>query len=246
MTSTEDPSRALELLERLTLISDDAELAELLERLTSTNRPCVLSFVNAHAVNLACRDEAFFKSLLASDVLLRDGIGVRIMCRAFGFDAGLNLNGTDLIPRILTSARGQSVALCGTEDPYLSQASRGIPGVILQMDGFQPIDSYVDPIRSAGPRIVVLAMGMPKQELVAERLKAELDGPVLIVNGGAILDFIAGRVTRAPVWMRKAGLEWVFRLALEPRRLWSRYMVGNIVFLARLGRLKFLQRTAAN
>jgi exopolysaccharide biosynthesis WecB/TagA/CpsF family protein len=246
MASTEYPSRALQLLERLSLVGNDSELDELLDRITSPSRPIVLSFVNAHAVNLACRDEAFFDALMASDVLLRDGVGVRIMCQVFGRDPGLNLNGTDLIPKILELFAGQRVALCGTEDPCLSEAADRIQGVAWQMDGFQPVESYVDPVRQSGARITVLAMGMPKQELVAQRLKTELDGPVLIVNGGAILDFIAGRVTRAPLWIRSVGLEWAFRLALEPRRLWSRYMVGNVVFLARLARLKLHPGTAAD
>jgi len=237
-STDESPLRALRLLERLTLVSDQAELDRLLEQIASVERPFVVSFVNAHAVNMACRDQQFFDALMASNLLVRDGSGMRIMCQAFGRAPGLNLNGTDLIPRILERCRGMPLALCGTSEPYLSEAASRLEGVVLQIDGFQSPGAYVDALKQSGAKVVVLAMGMPKQELLAQQLRSELDRGVLIINGGAILDFIGGRFTRSPVWMRAVGLEWSYRLANEPRRLWSRYMVGNAVFLARVARLK--------
>jgi len=82
----------------------------------------------------------------------------------------------------------------------------------------------------------VLGMGMPKQERVARLLRAHLGSPTLIVCGGATLDFLGGRVRRAPVWVRRADLEWLYRLALEPRRLWGRYGPGGIRFVMRMRR----------
>ena len=73
---------------------------------------------------------------------------------------------------------------------------------------------------------------MPKQEVVATRLAAS-GVPCLIVCGGAILDFLGGKVDRAPKWGRRLGCEWVFRLIKEPKRLFSRYVVGNPMFLLR-------------
>jgi exopolysaccharide biosynthesis WecB/TagA/CpsF family protein len=75
-------------------------------------------------------------------------------------------------------------------------------------------------------------MGMPKQEIVAARLAAS-GVPCLIVCGGAILDFLGGKVSRAPQWVRGLGCEWVFRLLSEPKRLFSRYVVGNPLFILR-------------
>jgi exopolysaccharide biosynthesis WecB/TagA/CpsF family protein len=75
-------------------------------------------------------------------------------------------------------------------------------------------------------------MGMPKQEAVAARLAAS-GVPCLIVCGGAILDFLGGKVHRAPRWMRRLGCEWVFRLMSEPKRLFTRYVLGNPMFLLR-------------
>ena len=88
--------------------------------------------------------------------------------------------------------------------------------------GFAPIESYVAGLAASKAGLVVLGMGMPKQELVA---KAIAESPALagrdmvVINGGAILDFMAGEVRRAPGWMRGAKLEWVYRTAQEPGRL---------------------------
>jgi UDP-N-acetyl-D-mannosaminuronic acid transferase (WecB/TagA/CpsF family) len=79
---------------------------------------------------------------------------------------------------------------------------------------------------------------MPKQERVAVALRATLDEPALIVNGGAVLDFLGERFPRALSWMRSAGLEWLFRLALEPARLYGRYVAGAGPFLSRVVRLR--------
>jgi exopolysaccharide biosynthesis WecB/TagA/CpsF family protein len=74
---------------------------------------------------------------------------------------------------------------------------------------------------------------MPRQEEVAVLLRAALGYPCLIVCGGAIIDFIGNKTSRAPAWMRRTGLEWAWRLALEPKRLFKRYVLGNPLFLAR-------------
>jgi exopolysaccharide biosynthesis WecB/TagA/CpsF family protein len=83
-----------------------------------------------------------------------------------------------------------------------------------------------------------LAMGNPKQELVARIIASSVRSPVVIVNGGAVADFLAGRFERAPLWVRRARLEWVFRLLQEPRRLWRRYLLGGVSFAWHLMRLR--------
>jgi hypothetical protein len=85
--------------------------------------------------------------------------------------------------------------------------------------------------------LIILGMGMPRQEIVALALRAALHRPCLIVCGGAILDFLGGRVPRAPRLLQGLGLEWAWRLAREPRRLFRRYVLGNPVFIGRALRL---------
>jgi N-acetylglucosaminyldiphosphoundecaprenol N-acetyl-beta-D-mannosaminyltransferase len=85
-------------------------------------------------------------------------------------------------------------------------------------------------INSAKPDIVWVGLGSPKQDLWAGEFRNRLNVPVIITVGAAF-DFIAGRIPQAPRWMGKCGLEWAFRLATEPRRLWRRYLIGNSRFI---------------
>lgn len=233
---------ARQLIDRLRVFerTEDclAALDECLEKADATT----LAFVNAHAFNLAWEDEAFGGNLRASTMLLRDGKGMEMLLTRAGRQPGANLNGTDLIPEILNRYRDRRIAVLGTQEPWLSKGAselrrRGCD-IVLAMDGFQPVESYLSEVERTRPDIVLLAMGMPRQEQVA-RVLAGHDGfrPRLAICGGAIVDFLAGRHRRAPRLLRQAGLEWAFRLALEPRRLFGRYAIGNAKFFRRMAKV---------
>ena len=212
---------------------------QLLESLAQPSGPLVLAFVNAHAMNSAAASRGFFEAVKSADVVLRDGIGMAILLRLLHLAPGLNLNGTDLIPKLLRRYAGQRIALFGTQEPYLARAREVIASSIapgspcIAAHGFLDTANYVRLAAAHRPGLIVLGMGMPRQEEVAGVLRSALGYPCLIVCGGAIIDFLGGKTSRAPRWMRAAGLEWLFRLALEPKRLFKRYVIGNPLFLAR-------------
>jgi exopolysaccharide biosynthesis WecB/TagA/CpsF family protein len=221
---------------KLAIINCELEVSCLLEQLVTPDRPTVVSFINQHAVCLSAADPAFIEALLASDLLLRDGVAMKALLWTRGRRAGLNMNGTDFIPRLLRARPTASVAFYGSTTEWLQRAAasaRQITGSqsISIMDGFRATNAYVARAKAERPDIIVLGMGMPKQEIVARRLREALDYPCLIVCGGAILDFLGGRFPRAPKIIRRLGLEWLHRLALEPKRLWRRYFVGGAGFL---------------
>lgn len=232
-------ARWLQLLRSLATVRYPSGQEQLLDWLLSRESPHVLAFANAHAMNLAARDEDFFHDLAAADTLLRDGAGMALLLQLLNLPQGLNLNGTDFIPRLLQRQAGQGIALFGTRDPWLSRAREVVEGRLAPgarcvcAHGFLPARDYAALVREHRPRLVVLAMGMPRQEAVAQVLRAAATGPCLIVCGGAVLDFLGGRAPRAPAWMRRMGLEWAWRLGLEPRRLFGRYVLGNPAFIAR-------------
>jgi N-acetylglucosaminyldiphosphoundecaprenol N-acetyl-beta-D-mannosaminyltransferase len=225
-----------ELHQRIHCIPDAQAHDALLEELKHPSRPYIVSFVNAHAANLGWNTPAMLESLLRSDLLLRDGIGVKLGLKAFGRPYGLNMNGTDFIPKIARAYQGRRAALFGTRSPWLDTARQKLEAdglvVVACHDGFSPPEKYLELAAETKPELIILAMGMPKQEDIAVRLREQLSHPVLIVNGGAILDFLGGKVTRAPELMRKTGLEWLYRLYLEPTRLARRYLLGIPVFFS--------------
>lgn len=130
------------------------------------------------------------------------------------------------------------MALLGTQSPWLDEAAdrlrkRGLDiGAVHH--GFEDVQFYVDLVLEQRPATVVLAMGMPKQEQVAALIRERADWPVLVICGGAILDWIAERFTRVPEFYQNNNLEWLYRLMKEPKRLFRRYVIGNPLLLMRI------------
>ncbi len=237
------PRDVLELIGRLRCVSDDAERRALLASLGAVERPTILSFLNAHGVNVCMQSDPALAAFRASDILLRDGIGLHAALPWLGVPAGLNMNGTDFIPLLLRALPARKVVIYGTATPWLDRARAALEAATPHryadlQHGFHPAGHYVERARALRPDVILLAMGMPRQEEVAALLKRSLDHPVLIVNGGAIVDFLAGRFRRAPEAVRRSGLEWAFRLAQEPRRLFNRYGAGAFGFARTVFRLR--------
>ncbi|MEH6639363.1 MAG: WecB/TagA/CpsF family glycosyltransferase [Porticoccaceae bacterium] len=232
------------LIDKITIIPDVHGIAELTNQIYSGTGISTVGFVNAHACNIAARNPIAYLDILNLDFILRDGIGIELNMKLLGRAPGYNMNGTDYIPSMISEAVKQrfDILLLGTESPYNECSARSIKEsggrVLVVEDGFHEIAYYIDLVNSSicNDSLVILAMGMPKQERVAAAIRKELSDVefrVVIVCGGAILDFMGGRVQRAPNWVRRFNVEWVYRLLREPRRLFNRYVVGNVVFLLR-------------
>ncbi|MFL9993138.1 WecB/TagA/CpsF family glycosyltransferase [Paraburkholderia sediminicola] len=250
MTSHALPFRnTLDLLSHTNLLDTEDHVFDMINTTQSVaEHPIIVSWVNAHAVMLAKNNPAFSETLSRSDLIFRDGIGVSILLRMLGTDPRGNMNGTDLIPYIVRAYEGRSIALLGTVEPYLSQAAEafGRQGarIVATMDGFQDPQAYVKCLDGLDVDLVVLGMGMPKQEGVAALLAERIAKPCVILNGGAILDFMAGRFPRAPRVWRQLKLEWLFRVILEPKRLWRRYLLGGVGFVAHAAQTAIAARLA--
>ena len=241
-TARPSPMTLRAVLAKLTAVYSNEDKQRLLARLAQPTQPTIVSFLNKHAFNLCCQDEEFHRSLLASEYVLRDGIGMAVGLLALGFRPGFNLNGTDLIPQIARLYANRRVMLLGTVSPYVERAGEAFGAfgcrIVHVQDGYADDKAYVEAVATHRPELVILGMGMPKQERVAMLMSQELDFPVLIINGGAILDFQAGRFIRAPKLWRVLHMEWLFRLLQEPRRLWQRYIIGGLLFVSRILRLR--------
>ncbi len=229
----------------------DAALTEV-RRLLNGREPAVLAYANAHALNVASRNEEFLRVLREADLVLNDGSGLALAARLRGLTFPANLNGTDFTPKVLLAAAecGASVFLLGGA-PGVAQAAAerlrtDIPGLSVAgcAHGYfaeADLPALLAEIRASNARVLLVGMGNPQQELwLADHLADT--GAVLGVAVGAFLDFAAQRVPRAPDWMRSAGIEWVYRLAREPRRLFGRYVAGNPLFLQRVVREQLAER----
>jgi N-acetylglucosaminyldiphosphoundecaprenol N-acetyl-beta-D-mannosaminyltransferase len=233
---------------------DALSIGEAVEALASPHRSPsarVVHFVHPHALNLAWRRPALAALLASADLVLPDGIGLRIGARLVGAPLEHNLNGTDMLPLLCQAmARvGRPLVLIGAA-PGVAEAAgeklRGAtPGLRIPIvsDGFadEPArQRLVERVEQIGPCTVLVGMGTPLQEEFARRYLAHLAGCTVVTVGG-LFDFYAERVPRAPLLWRELGLEWLFRLLQEPTRLAGRYLLGNPLFLG----LSTLQRLTA-
>ena len=191
-------------------------------------------FLNAHGVNLAAQNEAFLKELLSSDYLLRDGIGLELGFKCLGMKDTENLNGTDLIPEILEAHKSKKIAVWGSSDEALEKLetrlkSEGYNNLVSLEHGFHDDDFYINEYNEVKPDILILCMGMPRQEILSGELSG-LAHPSLIICGGGWANFYSGHKKRAPEILRKLKVEWIHRLCSEPFRLGKRYTIDLVLY----------------
>lgn len=200
-------------------------------------------FFNAHCGNIRARHARYRAALDRADFILPDGIGVELAARMHGKQLAANLNGTDLTPVLLRRAAhmGKSVFLLGGTPGTANAAAQrlciDIPGLRIAgaRDGFDGVgrpEDALDEINGSGADILLVAMGVPIQELWIDAYRHRLN-PSLVLGVGALFDFLAGNVQRAPRIVRRCRMEWAWRLVMEPRRMAKRYLIGNFTFLAR-------------
>lgn len=210
--------------------------------LARTHTSAYVCCVNAH-MTVEARDPAFAQVVDSAGLATADGMPVVLGLRLLHGVRQERVAGNDLMPELLKTAaeQGLSVYLYGGEESTLQKirerALREYPGLRLVgswSPPFTPIDAMdfdadAGRINASGAQLIMVSLGCPKQEKWMARMHGRVNG-VMLGLGGAFLLY-AGIDTRAPAWMRGLSLEWLYRLALEPRRLWKRYLVTNSIFL---------------
>jgi N-acetylglucosaminyldiphosphoundecaprenol N-acetyl-beta-D-mannosaminyltransferase len=209
----------------------------------SPTRARLAYFVHAHALNLARFNPAYARVIANADLVLPDGIGIRMAAGFLGVGLRHNLNGTDLFPLLCREAarRGIPIAMIGGAPGVAEACARRMeaetPGLKVPVvsPGFFASDEaaqeVVARIRALGRSLVLVGMGSPRQEEWSARFLGDVVGASVLTVGG-LFDFYSGRIRRAPLFWRETGCEWAYRLLQEPRRLAKRYLVGNPLFLA--------------
>lgn len=212
-----------------------------------TRRPTTIFFANAHTLNLCYECSSYRKRLNQVDILLPDGSGIEVACRRQKIRRKANVNGTDMLPLLCDqlAASGRSLFMLGGEEGIARTAADNLlrRRTNLRIAGtrngyFDHGDSgdIIAEINAAKPDVLLVGMGQPLQEAWVSEHRDQLDVPVVIAVGG-LFDFFAEKVSRAPLWLRKRGMEWLWRLKEEPMRMWKRYIIGNPLFLVRIYRM---------
>jgi alpha-1,3-mannosyltransferase len=199
-----------------------------------------VAFANAHTLNIAAENPDFRKALQHA-IVLNDGVGLDMASRIlYGSPFPENLNGTDFSPNYLRQTKHRyRIFLLGAKLGTAERAARHLSALCPRHQivgchhGHVDGGEVIDLIRHSGANILLVAMDNPKQELFIQNHLAET-GCLLGIGVGALFDVLAGNVPRATPRVQRWRPEWVYRLAQEPRRLASRYLIGNPLFVMRI------------
>lgn len=213
----------------------------------------IVSYVNVHALNLAFAQPWFRDFLNRSDVVFCDGFGVKWAAK---FLSGIRLHRhtpPDWMPLLAKefARQGLTMYFLGARPGVAQKAAAALescaPGLRVlgarhgyfdKTPGSREQAEIIAEINALRPNLLVVGFGMPAQEMWIQDHFDEIDANAFLPVG-AMFDYLAGEVYRAPRWMTDRGLEWLARLVIEPRRLWKRYLVGNPLFLWRVLLQKF-------
>ena len=228
-------------LKTLKLIRSTEELAAL------PDGKLLINTINAHSYNTARKDEMFADALRKGDALIPDGMSIVKACRLIKADyiPTERIAGWDLFSLEMTRLNnsGGKVMFVGSNDNVLGmikeRAAKDFPN--LEVRTYSPPykavfseednNAIIDAINNSSPNLLWIGMTAPKQEKWIYQNWDALNINCHCGTVGAVFDFYAGTKDRAPLFWQKHGIEWLYRLIKEPRRMWRRYIIGNILFI---------------
>lgn len=215
----------------------------------------LINTINAHSFNTAQKDDLFAEALRHGDYLIPDGASIVIACKWLKCNSRPNerVAGWDLFEFEMSrlNVSGGKCMFMGSSENVLSlivEKARNIyPNikVVTYSPPYKPEFSeednkaIIDAINIADPDLLWIGMTAPKQEKWTYRHWDELNIHCHCGTIGAVFDFFAGTVDRAPLWWQEHSMEWLYRLIKEPKRMWRRYIIGNILFLWNIFKEKY-------
>lgn len=222
----------------------DSVVDSIIARATANLEPAYVVTPNTHHVVLFQRDKLFRDIYRRAFLVVPDGVPLLWAAKLLGCPLRGRVNGTDLFEALCAEAARRNLRVfflggrpgsANTAAARLTAAHRSllVCGTYCPPFGFEqdPAESerMVTVVRAARPDLLFVGLGAPKQEYWMSRELERLEVPVILAIGGSF-EFTAGVFPRAPRWMQSAGLEWLHRLGVEPRRLWKRYLLSNSRF----------------
>lgn len=218
------------------------------------DKKLLINTINAHSYNTALKDELFQKALINGDVLIPDGVSIVKACKWLNAKSQPEerIAGWDLFAFEMDklNRKGGKCFFMGSSEKVLSlvrkRASVDYPNIVVETYSppykpeFSEEDNraIIEAINKADPDLLWIGMTAPKQEKWTYAHWNELNIHCHVGTIGAVFDFFAGTVERAPIWWQEHGLEWAYRLIKEPKRMWRRYVIGNSLFLWNISKEK--------
>lgn len=214
--------------------------AETLVKRAATLAPFAVHLCNAYTLSLVGKDRDLWAALSQGDLNLPDGTPVAWLGRAYGVVRPVRgptllgdvarIGGASIRHYFYGGHPGvadRMAARLRSVNPHLQVAGAESPPYHdLNVDELEELALR---IRRSAASIVWIGIGTPRQDILVHRLASKLEVPIVPI--GAAFDFWSGDVAEAPAWLHGSGLEWIWRFAREPRRLWRRYLIGNLRFL---------------
>ena len=215
----------------------------------------LINTINAHSYNMAQKDTLYAEALMNGDVLLPDGEGIVKAVKWVKREKIERIAGWDLFmfEMEMLNKKGGTCFFLGSSENVLGLIKKRVAvdfGNIQVITYSPPYKSeftdeenaaMIDAINAVQPDLLWIGMTAPKQEKWIYKHWAELKINCHVGAIGAVFDFYAGNVKRAPLWWQKNSLEWLFRLIKEPRRMWKRYLIGNFIFIYYIVKEKYFK-----
>jgi N-acetylglucosaminyldiphosphoundecaprenol N-acetyl-beta-D-mannosaminyltransferase len=217
------------------------ELISYVDARIVNGQKCDIAYVNAHCMNVALKDQEYKDILNGTQIVYCDGFGILMGAKIFGHKFPQRMTGADWMNDLISYCEKASYSLyfLGGEEGVAETAAHRLKTLFPKtcITGthhgyFDKGDSrrVLEDINRRNPDILLIGLGSPLQEKWLSRHRDLIDAPVCWVVGAAF-DFVSGKVRRGPKWMTANGMEWLFRLFIEPGRLWYRYLIGNPLFI---------------
>jgi N-acetylglucosaminyldiphosphoundecaprenol N-acetyl-beta-D-mannosaminyltransferase len=242
-------------MERINLLGVPVDNMTMIETLDAVkhaidnNKHIHHTVVNAGKIVLMSKNEELYKSVTSADIINVDGAGVVLASRFLNNPLKERVAGIDLMTSIIKMAAEHQlkIYLLGATDEVLKKMTDKLdatygPGLIAgSRNGYfsdKEEKAVAEQIAASGAQILFVAMPSPKKENFLFRYESILQKVNFTMGVGGSFDVVAGKVQRAPVWMQKNSLEWAYRVYQEPKRMFMRYLKGNLQFIGLVMKFK--------
>ena len=234
---------------------DNLSMSETLKRIENSifnNKQIHHCVINAGKIVKMQSDKKLQESVISSGIINADGMSIVWAARFLGHQIKERVAGIDLMDNLVKLAHeknyncfflgARQVVVKKVVDHYSNKYSNQV--IAGYRNGYFDIEEekiIIDQIIKSRPNFLFVAMTSPKKEMFLNKYKAKLKSVNLIMGVGGSFDVISGEVKRAPLFMQKIGLEWLYRFAQEPARMWRRYLIGNLEFIIIILKARFLK-----